>query len=247
MIISGFDVFILGIFGMVNIGLCNGNFLGVIVFVLDGCEFRLVDGSLLCIEVYLLLVSYDLFNCGMQEDILGFWFCFGLCWVDVFIIISQGGVNQFWLEVWNGCFYGFFVGNDGIVYCFVDSVLFNYVFFLGSVINFGIVLIFLWGFGCNINLLCCWFGYDSVSCWWQNLLVQFFKVLLLVCQLFVVDIWCGIEWLLGVISQVVEGFDVIWYINYDFFFDCVNLCIENVLINGVMNVMFDFFLVFLLN
>lgn len=71
MIISGFDVFTLGTPGTANTGLRNGNPSGATALALDGREFRLADGSLLRIEAYLLPVSYDPFNRGMQEDTLG--------------------------------------------------------------------------------------------------------------------------------------------------------------------------------
>ncbi len=74
MIISGFDVFTLGTPGTANTGLRNGNPSGATALALDGREFRLADGSLLRIEAYLLPVSYDPFNRGMQEDTLGPWF-----------------------------------------------------------------------------------------------------------------------------------------------------------------------------
>lgn len=127
MIISGFDVFTLGTPGTANTGLRNGNPSGATALALDGREFRLADGSLLRIEAYLLPVSYDPFNRGMQEDTLGPWFRPGPRRVDASITISQGGANQFWLEAWNGRFHGSSAGNDGIVYCPADSALPNYV------------------------------------------------------------------------------------------------------------------------
>ena len=126
MIISGFDVFTLGTPGTANTGLRNGNPSGATALALDGREFRLADGSLLRIEAYLLPVSYDPFNRGMQEDTLGPWFRPGPRRVDASITISQGGANQFWLEAWNGRFHGSSAGNDGIVYCPADSALPNY-------------------------------------------------------------------------------------------------------------------------
>ncbi|MDF5965490.1 hypothetical protein P4055_18130 [Pseudomonas aeruginosa] len=137
MIISGFDVFTLGTPGTANTGLRNGNPSGATALALDGREFRLADGSLLRIEAYLLPVSYDPFNRGMQEDTLGPWFRPGPRRVDASITISQGGANQFWLEAWNGRFHGSSAGNDGIVYCPADSALPNYVLPLGSVTNPG--------------------------------------------------------------------------------------------------------------
>ncbi len=239
MIISGFDVFTLGTPGTANTGLRNGNPSGATALALDGREFRLADGSLLRIEAYLLPVSYDPFNRGMQEDTLGPWFRPGPRRVDASITISQGGANQFWLEAWNGRFHGSSAGNDGIVYCPADSALPNYVLPLGSVTNPGTAPISLRGSGCNINPPRRWLGYDSASRWRQNLPAQFSKASLPVRQLLAADTWRGIERPPGATSQAAEGFDVTWHTNYDFFPDCTNPRTENVPTNGVMNAMPD--------
>ncbi|WP_458098717.1 hypothetical protein [Pseudomonas aeruginosa] len=239
MIISGFDVFTLGTPGTANTGLRNGNPSGATALALDGREFRLADGSLLRIEAYLLPVSYDPFNRGMQEDTLGPWFRPGPRRVDASITISQGGANQFWLEAWNGRFHGSSAGNDDIVYCPADSALPNYVLPLGSVTNPGTAPISLRGSGCNINPPRRWLGYDSASRWRQNLPAQFSKASLPVRQLLAADTWRGIERPPGATSQAAEGFDVTWHTNYDFFPDCANPRTENVPTNGVMNAMPD--------
>lgn len=239
MIISGFDVFTLGTPGTANTGLRNGNPSGATALALDGREFRLADGSLLRIEAYLLPVSYDPFNRGMQEDTLGPWFRPGPRRVDASITISQGGANQFWLEAWNGRFHGSSAGNDGIVYCPADSASPNYVLPLGSVTNPGTAPISLRGSGCNINPPRRWLGYDSASRWRQNLPAQFSKASLPVRQLLAADTWRGIERPPGATSQAAEGFDVTWHTNYDFFPDCTNPRTENVPTNGVMNAMPD--------
>lgn len=239
MIISGFDVFTLGTPGTANTGLRNGNPSGATALALDGREFRLADGSLLRIEAYLLPVSYDPFNRGMQEDTLGPWFRPGPRRVDASITISQGGANQFWLEAWNGRFHGSSTGNDGIVYCPADSALPNYVLPLGSVTNPGTAPISLRGSGFNINPPRRWLGYDSASRWRQNLPAQFSKASLPVRQLLAADTWRGIERPPGATSQAAEGFDVTWHTNYDFFPDCANPRTENVPTNGVMNAMPD--------
>ncbi len=239
MIISGFDVFTLGTPGTANTGLRNGNPSGATALALDGREFRLSDGSLLRIEAYLLPVSYDPFNRGMQEDTLGPWFRPGPRRVDASITISQGGANQFWLEAWNGRFHGSSAGNDGIVYCPADSASPNYVLPLGSVTNPGTAPISLRGSGCNINPPRRWLGYDSASRWRQNLPAQFSKASLPVRQLLAADTWRGIERPPGATSQAAEGFDVTWHTNYDFFPDCANPRTENVPTNGVMNTMPD--------
>ncbi|HIE3930675.1 TPA: hypothetical protein ACXNHW_001671 [Pseudomonas aeruginosa] len=239
MIISGFDVFTLGTPGTANTGLRNGNPSGATALALDGREFRLSDGSLLRIEAYLLPVSYDPFNRGMQEDTLGPWFRPGPRRVDASITISQGGANQFWLEAWNGRFHGSSAGNDGIVYCPADSASPNYVLPLGSVTNPGTAPISLRGSGCNINPPRRWLGYDSASRWRQNLPAQFSKASLPVRQLLAADTWRGIERPPGATSQAAEGFDVTWHTNYDFFPDCANPRTENVPTNGVMNAMPD--------
>lgn len=238
MIISGFDVFTLGTPGTANTGLRNGNPSGATALALDGREFRLADGSLLRIEAYLLPVSYDPFNRGMQEDTLGPWFRPGPRRVDASITISQGGANQFWLEAWNGRFHGSSAGNDGID-CPADSALPNYVLPLGSVTNPGTAPISLRGSGCNINPPRRWLGYDSASRWRQNLPAQFSKASLPVRQLLAADTWRGIERPPGATSQAAEGFDVTWHTNYDFFPDCANPRTENVPTNGVMNAMPD--------
>lgn len=239
MIISGFDVFTLGTPGTANTGLRNGNPSGATALALDGREFRLADGSLLRIEAYLLPVSYDPLNRGMQEDTLGPWFRPGPRRVDASITISQGGANQFWLEAWNGRFHGSSAGNDSIVYCPADSALPNYVLPLGSVTNPGTAPISLRGSGCNINPPRRWLGYDSASRWRQNLPAQFSKASLPVRQLLAADTWRGIERPPGATSQATEGFDVTWHTNYDFFPDCANPRTENVPTNGVMNAMPD--------
>ncbi|HBN9635247.1 TPA: hypothetical protein NIE10_002688 [Pseudomonas aeruginosa] len=239
MIISGFDVFTLGTPGTANTGLRNGNPSGATALALDGREFRLSDGSLLRIEAYLLPVSYDPFNRGMQEDTLGPWFRPGPRRVDASVTISQGGANQFWLEAWNGRFHGSSAGNDGIVYCPADSASPNYVLPLGSVTNPDTAPISLRGSGCNINPPRRWLGYDSASRWRQNLPAQFSKASLPVRQLLAADTWRGIERPPGATSQAAEGFDVTWHTNYDFFPDCANPRTENVPTNGVMNAMPD--------
>lgn len=205
MIISGFDVFTLGTPGTANTGLRNGNPSGATALALDGREFRLADGSLLRIEAYLLPVSYDPFNRGMQEDTLGPWFRPGPRRVDASITISQGGANQFWLEAWNGRFHGSSAGNDGIVYCPADSALPNYVLPLGSVTNPGTAPISLRGSGCNINPPRRWLGYDSASRWRQNLPAQFSKASLPVRQLLAADTWRGIERPPGATSQAAKA------------------------------------------
>ncbi|MDF5978196.1 hypothetical protein P4114_09165 [Pseudomonas aeruginosa] len=222
----------LGTPGTANTGLRNGNPSGATALALDGREFRLADGSLLRIEAYLLPVSYDPFNRGMQEDTLGPWFRPGPRRVDASITISQGGANQFWLEAWNGRFHGSSAGNDGIVYCPADSALPNYVLPLGSVTNPGTAPISLRGSGCNINPPRRWLGYDSASRWRQNLPAQFSKASLPVRQLLAADTWRGIERPPGATSQAAEGFDVTWHTNYDFFPDCANPRTENVPTNG---------------
>ncbi|AVK06293.1 MULTISPECIES: hypothetical protein [Pseudomonas aeruginosa group] len=239
MIISGFDVFTLGAPGTPNTGLRNGNPSGATALALDGREIRLSDGSLLRIEAYLLPVSYDPFNRGMQEDTLGPWFRPGPRRVDASITISQGGANQFWLEAWNGRFHGSSAGNDGIVYCPADKALPNYVLPLGSVTNPGSAPISLPGSGCNINPPRRWLGYDSASHWRRNLPAQFSRASLPVRQLLAADTWRGIERPPGATSQAAEGFDVTWHTNYAFFPDCANPQTESVPSNGVMNAMPD--------
>jgi hypothetical protein len=105
-LMSGFDTFTLGIPGTPNTGLRNGNPSGATALELDGREFPLADGTIARIETYLLPVSYDPFNKGMQEDTIGPFFRPGPQRVDASITMSQGSANIFNLEAFNGRFHG---------------------------------------------------------------------------------------------------------------------------------------------
>src|SRR3954447_25980684 len=102
MILSGFDTFTLGTPGTPNTGLRNGNPSGATALEMDGREFTLSDGTVLHVETYILPVSYDPFNAGMQEDTLGPYFKPGPKRVDASVTMSQGSANIYNVEAWNG-------------------------------------------------------------------------------------------------------------------------------------------------
>lgn len=237
MIISGFDVFTLGQPGVPNTGLRNGNPSGASALEMDGREFRLSDGSILHVEAYLLPVSYDPFNRGMQEDTLGPWFQPGSQRVDASITISQGGRNQFWLEAWNGRFHGSTEGNDGIIYCPVRQPLPDYVLPLGTVTSPGTSPISLSGSGCNTNIPMRWLGYDGP--WKQNQPPQFSAGSLPVRELLAADTGRGIKRPAGASSASAEGFDVTWHTSYSYYPDCTKPSTITVATNAVVNAMPD--------
>ncbi len=114
MIVSGFDVFTLPAPGTNGNGMRNSNPSAATVLTLDGSRARLPDGTTLVIEAYILPVSYPPFALGMVEDTVGPWMMPGPMRVDASVSMSQGGGNQFWLEMWNGRFHGPTAGNDSI-------------------------------------------------------------------------------------------------------------------------------------
>ncbi|WP_458371886.1 hypothetical protein [Pseudomonas lactis] len=237
MIVSGFDVFSLGQPGTPNTGLRNGNPSGATALEMDGREFRLSDGSILHVEAYLLPVSYDPFNRGMQEDTLGPWFQPGPQRVDASITMSQGGPNQFWLEAWNGRFHGSYAGNDGIVYCPAAQASPAYVLPLGTVTNPGTSPISLAGSGCNINTPPRWLGYDGT--WEQNQPPQFSAGSLPVQELLTADTGRGIKRPTGASSASADGFDVTWHTNYSYYSDCSKPSTVDVPTNDVVNAIPD--------
>lgn len=238
MIISGFDVFTLGTPGTANTGLRNGNPSGATALALDGREFRLADGSLLRIEAYLLPVSYDPFNRGMQEDTLG-------------LVPPRPAPGRRLHHHQPGRRQPVLAGG-------LERPLPRLLRrqrrhrLLPRRQRFAQLRAspgqrdqsrhradFPAGLGCNINPPRRWLGYDSASRWRQNLPAQFSKASLPVRQLLAADTWRGIERPPGATSQAAEGFDVTWHTNYDFFPDCANPRTENVPTNGVMNAMPD--------
>lgn len=117
MLVSGFDVFTLPNPGSNGNGMRNSNPSAATVLTLDGTKTKLPDGTTLLIEAYILPVNYPPFALGMVEDTVGPWMQPGPMRVDASVSMSQGGSNQFWLEMWNGRFHGPSAGNDNIALC----------------------------------------------------------------------------------------------------------------------------------
>ncbi len=220
MILSGFDVFTLGTPGTPTAGLRNGNPSGATALELDGREFKLPDGSTLRVETYILPVSYDPFNLGMQEDTLGPFFQPGPRRVDASITVSQGGANQFWLEEFNGRFHGSSAGNDGMIYCPAGNRLPAYVLPLGTVTAPDTAPVSLAGSGCNINPPRRWLGYESAASWIKDFPPQFSKASLPIATMITADTRKGIARPPGATSDGTEGFNVTWHTNYGYFPDC---------------------------
>lgn len=236
LILSGFDVFTLGIPGTPNTGLRNGNPSGAAALAMDGKQYELVDGSILHVETYFLPVSYDPFNRGMQEDTLGPYFRPGPQRVDASLTLSQGSQNVFNLEQFNARFHGPSAGNDGIVYCPPgDTRLPHYVLEIGTVTREGSAPISLPGSGCNIYPPERWLGYDSVTTWFKDFPPQYVNASLPVPAMVTSRTNVGVPRPPGATSQGTEGFDVTWHTNYSYFPDCMQLPTESVPSNGVLN------------
>ena len=239
MVVSGFDVFTLGQPGTPNTGLRNGNPSGATALEMDGREFKLADGSVLRVEAYVLPVSYDPFNLGMQEDTLGPFFQPGPKRVDASISMSQGGANQFWLEQWNGRYHGVSAGNDGMVYCPVGNRLPGYVLPLGTITAPDTAAVSIPGSGCDINPPKRWLGYDSAAAWIKDFPPQFSAASLPVVEMITADTRKGIARPPGAVSEGTEGFNVTWHTNYGYFADCNDPATVSVPSNNVMNSMPD--------
>ncbi len=239
LIMSGFDTFTLGTPGTPNTGLRNGNPSGATALELDGREFTLSDGSVLHVETYILPVSYDPFNLGMQEDTLGPWFKPGAKRVDASITMSQGSANVFNLEQWNGRFHGSSAGNDGIIYCPAANRLPAYVLPLGTVTATGTAPISVPGSGCNVVPPARWLGYNSVSTWMKDFPPQFTTTSLPVAAMVTGGTGAGVARPPGATSAGTEGFDVTLHTNYNYFPDCAATATVSVASNGVMNSMPD--------
>ncbi len=239
MLISGFDVFTLGVPGTPNTGLRNGNPSGATALEMDGREIKLADGSTLRVEAYVLPVSYDPFNLGMQEDTLAPWFLPGPKRVDASITISQGSANVFNLEQWNGRFHGPTAGNDGIIYCPVGNRLPGYVLPLGTVTAPDTTPISIPGSGCNINPPQRWLGYDSAASWIKDFPPQFTTASLPVVEMIAANTQRGVVRPPGATSEGTEGFNVTWHTNYGYFPNCTAPETVSVPSNGVMNSMPD--------
>ncbi|MEI2418107.1 hypothetical protein V8Z80_18150 [Orrella sp. JC864] len=239
MIISGFDVFTLGTPGVPNTGLRNGNPSGATALEMDGREYTLSDGSVLRVEAYVLPVSYDPFNRGMQEDTLGPWFQPGPKQVHASLTYSQGGSNIFWLEEFNARFHGSSAGNDGIVYCPGSLRLPAVVLPLGTLTTEGADPITLPGSGCNTVVQERWYGSDTISAWKKDHPPQFTVASLPVEQMLAANTQQGVLRPPGATSDGTDGFDVTWHTNYDYFPDCSSTTTVNVPWHGVRNAMPD--------
>lgn len=242
MIISGFDVFTLGTPGTPSTGLRNGNPSGATALALDGKEFTLDDGSVLRIEAYVLPVSYDPFNKGMQEETLAPYFLPGPKRVDASISISQGGSNQFWLEQWNGRFHGPSAGNDGKIYCPSSFPrLPNTILPIGTQSSTSSVppeVITLPNSGCDVYPPQKWLGYASVP-WMKDFPPQFTVATLPMPAMVTGNTQAGVTRPPGATSQGTQGFDVTWHTNYSYFPDCTQTPTTSVPSNNVMNSMPD--------
>lgn len=240
MIVSGFDVFTLGTPGRPSLGLRNGNPSAAAALEMDGREFKLVDGTVLHVESYVLPVSYDPFHAGMQEDTLGPWFKPGPRRVDASITMSQGGNDIFWLEEFNARFHGISAGNDGMVYCPAGADQRpGYVYPVGTVTAPDTAAISMPGSGCNINPPARWLGYDPVANWMKDYPPQFTKASLPMAAMVTGRTNAGIARPPGASSKGTEGFDVTWHTNYDYFPDCSKTDVVWVESKGVVNAMPD--------
>lgn len=237
LIMSGFDIFTLGIPGTPNTGLRNGNPSGATALHMDGKQYTLSDGSILHVETYILPVSYDPFNRGMQEDTLGPYFRPGPQRVDASITMSQGGSNIFWLEQFNARFHGPGAGNDGIIYCPTGPTrLPSYVLPIGTVSGTaGAGPITLAGSGCDIYPPARWLGYDPVTTWFKDFPPQFSEATLPVPAMITARTNVGVPRPPGATSQGTDGFDVTWHTNFTYFADCMAVATIAVPSNNVLN------------
>ena len=238
MIISGFDTFTLGTPGTPNTGLRNGNPSGATALEMDGREFTLSDGTVLHVEAYILPVSYDPFNLGMQEDTLGPWFKPGPMRVDASITISQGSANIFNLEEFNGRFHGPSAGNDGIVYCPVGSRLPAFIQPIGTVTAPGTAPISVPNSGCDVYPPQRWLGYDART-WMKDFPPQFTTSTLPIPAMVTGHTQTGVARPPGATSAGSEGFDVTWHTNFVYFPLCTDPATVSVPSNGVVNLMPD--------
>ena len=240
MIISGFDVFTLGIPGTPTTGLRNGNPSGATALELDGREFTLRDGSVLHVQSYILPVSYMPFLKGMQEDTLGPWFLPGPKRIDASITISQGSQNRFNLEAFNGRFTGPSPGNDGIVFCpSGDLRLPAFRWPIGSVTAPDTDPIDVVGAGCDITPPLRWVGYDAATNWLKDFPPQFIEASLPAAAMTTGNTQAGVERPIGASSEGTEGFDVLWQTSFSYFPDCSVPDTVNVPTHRVFNAMPD--------
>lgn len=241
LVMSGFDTFTLGVPGTPNTGLRNGNPSGATALELDGREFTLADGTVLHVETYLLPVSYDPFNKGMQEDTIGPFFKPGPQRIDASISMSQGSANIFNLEMFNGRFHGSSAGNDGIVYCPAGITrLPAYVLPVGSPSVAGAQPITLANSGCNVYPPARWLGYESAGQWMKDYPPQFSDASLPMAAMVTGKTQTGVIRPPGATSTGTEGFDVTLHSNYTYFPDCGDPATVARQSNGIVNRMPDF-------
>ncbi|MDB5821061.1 MAG: hypothetical protein JWQ11_4701 [Rhizobacter sp.] len=240
LVLSGFDTFTLGTPGTPNTGLRNGNPSGATALELDGREFTLADGTILHVETYVLPVSYDPFNTGMQEDTIGPFFQPGPQRIDASISMSQGSANIFNLEAFNGRFHGPSAGNDGMVYCPAGATrLPSFVLPIGSPSVAGAAPITLANSGCDVYPPARWLGYQSGGQWMKDYPPQFSNGTLPYPALTTGQTNVGVARPPGATSAGTEGFDVTYHTNYTYFPDCSAVATLSKPSNGVVNRMPD--------
>jgi hypothetical protein len=209
---------------------------------MDGREFTLSDGTILHVESYILPVSYDPFNRGMQEDTIGPFFRPGPKRVDASITISQGSANVYNLEMFNGRFHGPSAGNDGIIYCPAGNTrLPSTLLPIGTVSGTaGVDPISLPNSGCDVYPPARWLGYESGNGnWMKDFSPQFSNGTLPFAAMVTGNSRSGVIRPPGATSQGTEGFDVTWHTNYTYFPDCSQPATVSVPSNNVMNSMPD--------
>ncbi|MDB6002656.1 MAG: hypothetical protein JWP52_4355 [Rhizobacter sp.] len=240
LVMSGFDTFTLGTPGTPNTGMRNGNPSGATALELDGREYTLADGSILHVETYVLPVSYDPFNKGMQEDTIGPFFKPGPQRVDASVSMSQGSANIYNLELFNGRFHGSSAGNDGIVYCPAGATrLPAYLLPIGSPSVAGAAPITLANSGCNVYPPARWLGYESGGAWMKDYPPQFSNGTLPFAAMVTGKTNVGVIRPPGATSEGTEGFNVTLHSNYTYFPDCTKVDTLSKPSNGVNNRMPD--------
>lgn len=237
MLVSGFDVFTLGVPGVPNTGLRNGNPSGATALEMDGQVIQLSDGSNLHVQAYILPVSYGPFIKGMQEDTVGPWMQAGPKQLDASISMSQGGRHIFWLEEYNGRFHGSSAGNDGQVFCPVGTRLPQVMLPLGTLTTEGAAPITEVGSGCNTVTPERWYGIDTASQWKKDNPPQFSKATLPHEMMLLANTQAGVTRPLGATSEGTEGFDVTWHTNYNYFPDCASTITATQPWHGIVNKM----------
>lgn len=239
LIMSGFDVFTLGTPGTPNTGLRNGNPSAATAIAMDGKQYTLADGSTLHVETYILPVSYDPFNRGMQEDTLGPHFQHGAKRVDASLTMSQGSNNIYNLEQFNSRFHGPSAGNDGMNYCPGGSNrLPAFIYPIGTVTAANTAPVSQPGSGCDIYNPARWLGYDPLNPGWQrDFPPQFSHASLPMERMVTAKTYEGVTRPPGANSAAPEGFDVTWHTNFTYFPNCAATQTTAVPSNNVVNAM----------